>query len=404
MTASTEAAAANVSVTANVVKVGLAAGLATVASSKTAVVTLATAGVLAVGTMVTTSGPDRTMAGSGEKPVRSLQVMRPVGQASRSFEECWYYFPKGPGGPVMMRLMRAEAGGEQLYCAWRQNERGNFYFDTRKDMFYIRNRPMWRSDLGVRRLPTDGVELSEFLSQVEGRDEEMEYIRSSGDGLLVIARRGGGEDSDRTRVIRHYNVLEEEYFRYNLPAGARVVDERDAMHRRGWTYFRISGEINGREVLGAGRIPFVYGASERYSPWLRLKAGEREIADDSFRGLGRPWMGLHTIDTVRRDAAEEKVWFETEYDSSSGKGKVKLTSEEGEMVYTIDMEKDVIERITFSREEGDGELRFDYLQDIYEAGNEFVRPHNRKAYVREEQKGPGILWLVRLAEGDTGGG
>jgi hypothetical protein len=199
-------------------------------------------------------------------------------------------------------------------------------------------------------------------------------------------------------------VLEEEYFRYNLPAGAGVVDERDEMHRRGWTYFRIRGEINGREVLGAGRIPFVYGASERYSPWLRLKVGEREIVDDSFRGLGRPWMGLHTIDTVRRDAADEKVWFETEYDSSSGKAEVKLSSEEGEMVYTIDMERDVIEKVTFSRKENDGELRFEYLQDIDEAGNEFVRPHNRRAYVREEQKGPGILWLVRLAEGDAGGG
>ncbi len=131
---------------------------------------------------------------------------------------------------------------------------------------------------------------------------------------------------------------------------------------------------------------------------MRLWVGEKEIVDESFVGFSRPWMGLHTIDTVRRDAAEEKVWFETEYDSSNGKAEVKLSSEEGEMIYMIDMERDVIERITFSREESDGELRFDYLQDIGEAGNEFVRPRNRKVYGREKKKGLGILWRVWLAE------
>ena len=85
-------------------------------------------------------------------------------------------------------------------------------------------------------------------------------------------------------------------------------------------------------------------------------------------------MGLHTIDSVRRDAAEQQIWFETEYEPSSGKGKVKLTSEEGEMEYTIDMERDVVERIAFSREEGDGELRFEYLEDVENVGSEFVRP------------------------------
>jgi len=389
MTAPTEAAAANVSVTSTAVKAGVAAGLATAASSKMAIVTLTTAGVLAVGTMVATSGPDRTIAGPVANPVRSLQIVSPSGQANRSVEQCWYYFPKGPGGPVMLRLMRADAGGEQLYCSWRQNESGNFYFDARRDTFYVRNYPMWRDDFGVRRLPTDNVKLSEFLSQVEGRGEDMEYVRGSGDGLLVIARRRGDENSERTRVIRHYNVLEEEYFRYNLPAGAKVVDERDAMHRRGWTYFRISGEINGKEVLGGGRMPFVYAVIGRYSPWLRLETGEKEVVDDSFMGLGRPWMGLHTIDTVRRDAAERQIWFETEYEPSSSKGKVRLTSEEGEMEYTIDMEKDVVERIAFSRKGSDGELRFEYLEDVENVGSEFVRP---RRVGRKEECLFAVLW------------
>ena len=384
LTADSEAAAAGVSVTSASVKVGTAAGAAVLATSKAVIVPVVTAGALAVGTMVATSQPDKSLAEPAEQVVKRAEAVGAFDTIGEGEEEYWYYWPKGVGGPVMMRVMRTDRGGKS-YCAVRQNEKGNYYYDRREGTIYIRNRRIWRGDMGVWRLPTDGPELSGFISQVEGGGAEMDYIRGRGEGLLVITKRGGEEASNGSRVIRHYNVLEEEYFRYSLPAGIEVVDERDAMHRRGWTYFRVTGQIDGKEVTGAGRMPFVYEASERYGPWLKLKVGEREILDDSFKGLGRPWMGLHTVDTVRRDAAEQRMRFETRL-TGGNNAEVKVSSGEGELVYTIDMVRDIVEKIRIATSDGrEGELRFEYLEGISGAGKEFARP--RRLRGKEGRKG-----------------
>jgi hypothetical protein len=117
-----------------------------------------------------------------------------------------------------------------------------------------------------------------------------------------------------------------------------------------------------------------------------------------FKGLGRPWMGLHTIDTVRRDAAEKQLRFETR-GLGGAKTEVVLTKEQTRLVYTIDMETDVIEKITLSAGNGiEGELEFSYLQDIDNVGNEFVSPRTGN-YRRPQQNPPGMLWLVKLING-----
>ena len=41
-----------------------------------------------------------------------------------------------------------------------------------------------------------------------------------------------------------------------------------------------------------------------------------------FKGLSRPWMGLHTIDSVRRDAAEQRARFETQVLAGGRQGQV----------------------------------------------------------------------------------
>ena len=219
---------------------------------------------------------------------------------------------------------------------------------------------------------------------------------------VVIARHNMGV-GEGCWAIRHYNVLDEEYFRYEWPGGTKVVDNRDVMHRRGWTYFRVSGEIDGKEVSGAGRIPFVYEASQEYYPWLRLRVGEKKIVNcDGFAGLARPWMGLHTIDTVRRDAAEQEVWFETKYTPGEIKTQVALTREQVKLVYTIDMEADLIDKIIFSSnaDQVTGQLQFTYLQDIEGVGDEFVEPGVGEYGNLQEEAG--MLWLVQLAEGVLG--
>jgi len=111
-------------------------------------------------------------------------------------------------------------------------------------------------------------------------------------------------------------------------------------------------------------------------------------------------MGLHTIDTVRRDAAEQRVWFETKYEPKEGKAEVELSCEQGKLVYTIDMKKDVIDRVTILGNDGrKGELRFSYLQDIGEAGREFAEPRISRSYGSKRRASPGMLWLTKLITG-----
>ena len=287
-----------------------------------------------------------------------------------------------------------------------QDEQANYHLDRCKNTIYINNYRMWHSNLAVHRLPTDRANLTEFLSRVEGEGKHLEYIRHNMDrgSLLVTSTWNGEGNNDHLQKAYHYDVLDEEFFRYDWPKGARVVDKRDAMHKRGWTYFRMTGQINGKDVTGVGRIPFVYATSEKKWPWLRLQVGGIKIIDDGhgrlFNGLSRPWMGLHTIDTVRRDAAKKQVWFETKLLPGNDKVEVILTCEQTKLVYSIDLEKDIIDKIDFLSDSGQflGEMKFSYLQDVDNVGNEFAQP--RRQDYRDSQEGIGMLWFVRLAKGE----
>jgi RNA polymerase sigma-70 factor (ECF subfamily) len=419
MTASNEAAAAQISVTAASTQVGFLAGLVGLATSKTAIVSLGTAGVVVVGSIVATSGPEETMTAQG--PATSSPIASTLGRAQNGGEEHWYYFPEGPGKPMMMRLKTGD-GGKQAYCHSLQDDRANYYCDG--DAIHVNNYRMTTSDLSVFRLPTDSPELSAFLSQVEGHEGQIQYVPNRDRGLLVIATRNGSRGGNRSWVTRHYNVLDEDYFQSDWPAGLRTVDNRDAMHERGWTYFRVTGQVNGQEISGAGRIPFVYATCKRYSPWLKLQVGtslrifdngaDSYVYDGSgnvlskhqggsfFKGLARPWMGLHTIDTVRRDAAEQSVWFDTDHKAGDSKAQVELTCGQVKLTYSIDLETDIIDEITLAAGgSSDGYLRFSYLQDIENIGDEFATPRAPSHQKRKEQS-KGLLWLVQLAAGSLG--
>ena len=416
LTATTEATAANISITASTLKVSTAAAIAAIATSKTAVVSLVTAGLIAGGTIAVTQGTAGIDNGLQSARARTLINTPNQIEAGTDTEQCWYFFPEGTGGPVMMRLMKFSDSGEDSYCQYLQNQSANYYYD--KNTIYINNSRMYSPELSVARLPTDGEDLSQFISQVEGKPTDIEYISSSKKGLLIISKSSNDRGNRIWRIDRHFNVLEEEYFQFNWPESTRIVDNRDIMHKRGWTYFRIAGHINGKEVTGTGRMPFVYATSRRFGPWLKLQLKEgskivdtpkeacvldknsnvmaRYEAGSFFEGLGRPWMGLHTIDTVRRDAGEKQVRFETIPIPDSRKTEVVLMSKKIKLVYTINMETDVIEKITFSADDdGEGELRFSYLQDIENIGDEFASP--RSAGQRSLQKdSPGVLWPVKL--------
>jgi hypothetical protein len=233
-------------------------------------------------------------------------------------------------------------------------------------------------------------------------------------------------DAPVFRTDYSYNTLSEKQFQYDWPADTPIVDGRDQMHTRGWTYFRVEGRMNGQVVSGRGRIPFVYDAAKENPAWMVLNiGGEFEIIDchhiahirlaegtvleaypggTFFQGLARPWMGMHTIDIVRRDAAEQEVLFRTRT-ASNKKDVIVDVYDENErpnvaLVYTIDMENDLIKDIRFDiRTKTGGSLTFSYLQDIDSVGDEFIEPAMFDYPQVATQENLGMLWLFSLAQG-----
>jgi len=415
ITAPGEAAAAQVSVTAATVNVGLLAGVVGLATTKTAIV-LTTAGALTVGTVAVKSiSPKHGIEG----PHPPMAITRDIGLVDSDQQEYRYYFPLGPVEPLMLRAQSGSVGDDS-YWQILQNHRGNYYFHDNK--VHINNYRMYANDLSVIKIPTDDPKLTDFICQVEGSTSPIASVAAKGKGLLVIAARDGSTNGNRPWGIRHYNVLDEDYFQADWPTTAKVVDNRDQMHERGWTYFKVSGQINGEDVSGSGRIPFVYLTSiqKQNSPWLKLQVGSLTIVDtyenaytyhspqvplgiykggSFFKGLGRPWMGLHTIDTVRRDAAEQRIVFDTKHTPGSQYATVELIRGDIKIIYNIDLEKDVVDEITFSNDQGNiGNLKFSYLQSIEDINNEFVAPGRprQQTIVRNSS---GLLWLVQLLEG-----
>ena len=386
MTATSEASAANVAITSTTIKVGALASLAAMATSKTAVISLTGSVIVAAGTVAMVPRTNMNDAGQMSKSISFSDVPSQL-QVNKDIEEHWYYYPPGTNGVVMMR-MRFTNDDRESYCQWLENDQANYY--RQNNTIYVKNYRMWANDLTVRRLPTDAPQLTEFLSQVEGQGEGMKYVPSYRNGLLVVVKQG--QNNNHSQLTLRLDVSDEEYFRYKWPAGARIVDKRDAMHKRGWTYFTITGQINGKEVRGRGRMPFVYAESRRHWPWVELKVGADTVNQVCFAGLSRPWMGLHTIDTIRRDAAQKQIWFETRYDKNSGKAQVILKHKDAHIVYTIDMEKDVVESIAFSGDTG-GQLQFDYIQDIDSIGSEFAEPRREAQLTKRSE---GISWLLEL--------
>jgi len=230
--------------------------------------------------------------------------------------------------------------------------------------------------------------------------------------------------TSRPEVVRNPNVSDEDFFQSDWPMDVRQQDNRDLMHRRGWTFFRVEGQIRGQAVSGQGRLPFVYQTYQRLRPWLQLTVGDLMVRDNLdgrawvaqgtngqsvypagsfFKGLARPWEGLHTVDVVRRDAAEREVLFKTTPGPREGQVQVEIDLPSSvRAIYTIDLEGDVVDRIEFVQEDRPiGRLVFTYLQDIIGLGRQFPAPPTRLAQGLQGQE-MGLLWLARLADGSLG--
>ena len=421
MTSTSAATAAEISIPATAIKVGTAATLAGIVTSKSAIVTVATAGAIAAGSVALTVGTDKTSSVGQGNLTQKFYSIPTASKLTKDAEECWYYYPDNTSKPVMTRSIKFDAGKKQRYCQWLQNDVGNYYYDKNRNAIYIKNHRMWNQDFSVRSLPTDSLQLSEFLADVQGNTAEMEHISYHGPGLFVIVQRDKDDTDGRWRIVQHYNVLDEDYFRCDWPTGSKIIDERDFLHKRGWTYFKIEGEVAGRKVSGAGQIPFTYEASKKHKPRLKLEVDGYDKIFDSpegafvcgadgkviaaypagsfFKGLSRPWMGLHTIDTIRRDAAGQRLWFETKINSNIEKSEVTITTDKGKIIYTIDMQRDVIDKIKFELAEYHGELNFSYIANMAQGDidSSLLKP---RSYSGLSGQNKGMLWLLSLASGE----
>jgi RNA polymerase sigma-70 factor (ECF subfamily) len=426
MTAPSKAAAAELTVSATATKAGVLAGLAGLATTKTAIVSLTAAGVLAVGTVTTTSylGP-KTDSQAVSVSVRD-QGVSPFGGPQYAHEKYLYYFPEGAEGPVMIRAELTQKAGDTPHRIL-QNDQANYSY--RDGTLHVNNYHAWSSDLSVMRLPTDSREMTSFLTTVDGKTSNMEPVSAQGKGMLVVAERdeqaaglaGSKTPVSRPWAVRQTNVLDEGYFQSDWSAGTTTIDNRDQMHARGWTYFSVSGRIGTQTVTGTGQIPFTYAASKTHAPWLALRVGETLSVEDSrsgavrrdgqgsavarypqgsfFKGLIRPWMGLHTLDTIRRDAAQKRLRSDTQLMENGRDVRLTVQQDPIRMVYTIDLEADLVTRIEFFKAGSSiGYWEFQYVQGLDGDLEKFQAPSATAERVTS-QEGPGILWLVGLAKG-----
>ncbi len=336
----------------------------------------------------------------------------------------WMRFPEGPDGPVIRRDQRYDIDQTEKWCSWLQDGNANYYYHAGEKTIYMTNDP-----LRALLLPTDLPEFAEFIMAMTGSHPNLKYIRDSRTGLLA------GRLDNRVPAVKDfktaykYNSTARKFFDYGWPEGTEKIDQRDQMHKRGWTYFKVSGRIGNRSISGRGRIPFVYTASKAHSPWLELDIDDGSRIVDTergayllnrsgtvlarfrpgsfFKGLARPWMGIRAYDIVRRDAAEKRIRFESE--RLAEQGYVKLSGSEAlwhtDITYSIDMARDIIESIGFSKsDDPEGQesfLTFSYLDEVSDAGPEFIEPIPPDSDLRVT-KSTGIIWLFNLAEGTLG--
>ncbi|MBW8014897.1 MAG: sigma-70 family RNA polymerase sigma factor [Planctomycetes bacterium] len=427
VTAPTKAAAAQIAVTAATTQVGVTASVIGVVASKATLLTLTAAGAIAVGTnvFVPDTGPVDSPA---QQHITAMTDALPTqSQLSESIEDRWDFYPEGRNGPLMSRLVIYDEDRQNAYCQWLQDDNCNYFYDKSNNIVYKNNFRTWSSDHSVPVLTTDKPEMVSFLRRVQVISPDFRHIIADGDGLLVMSVRDNTINSSNSRTIRHKNAMQEDYFQYVWAEGTDFVDNRDQIHRQGWCFFRVKGEMAGAKVTGSGRLPLFYKPSKVHRPWLKLTVESPDglllifdtsngavVVDEDrgmitypagsfFKGLSRQWMGLHTIDSVRRDAAENEISFLTEYTDGQVNAEVSVLHGNTTAVYTIDMEKDLIDKIEFKNNSlGDldigGFLEFTYLHESHLNTPEFTEPVTKPSR-RWHQDSLGISWLSQLAEG-----
>ena len=165
--------------------------------------------------------------------------------------EQWLQFPEGPDGPILLRMQRWNIDKTDKLCAWLQNGRANYYYNSGENQIYITNDPV-----GMLIMPTDPPELVAFLTRHTNYQDNIKYTHDR------RTRLSKAKIDNRVPSVKNYtteyayNTLTEEDFKPFWPKDAGVIDQRDPMHYRGWTRFTLSGNLGDLNISGTGQIPF----------------------------------------------------------------------------------------------------------------------------------------------------
>jgi len=371
---------------------------------------LTTAGALTLGTVAIKNHSDALEL--DPSPVGNGMVHRSGATADNINKHIWAW-PDGAHGPVIMRAQSDDSRNQSDWTVL-QNKEHNFYYDRETGVIQDNNHRAWNEH--VMRLPTDRPEMIEFLATVDGYETRLTGGLSVRGEDWMISMVDGPNQPIKLETMLQRGVSGQNLFQADWQTDINVVDNRDQMHRQGWAYFKADGHIKGEHLSATGRLPFFYSTYKNHSPWIRLRVGSQTLVDtDSgayafdesskalvrfrsgsfFKGFGRPWRGLHTIDTVRRDAAEQRVLFKTEIGEDRSTGTVELDLDPYTVVYTIDMNADLVHRIDiYEGKTGVGKMIFTYLASLPESGDSFGRP--KPASRGMTHSGIGVDWISRL--------
>jgi len=340
--------------------------------------------------------------------------------------ERWFYYPEGIDGPMFHMVQRWDPNQKIKYCSWMESGEGLYKYGQDRETVWVRGRrcpPLGNNN--TTRLPSDSAEFTQFLDEVEGKMDGVEYIRDRKSGLLLgsVDNRFANAQNFRSAVI--YNSFDANIF--DWPKHAKQNDTRDEAHKRGWTCYRIKGVWGGKSVEGIVRMPFVYSKAAEHPPVLKIKIGDDINIIDTpaktfvtkngrtvlypkgnfFKGLSKPWMGMHTVDSLRRDAAEKRIRFDFESVDANvpanGMGKVGLNlykdkKGSAKITYVIDIDKDVIEKIELTSHDGkkiEGMIMFIYPDDVEALDKELEKVQFKEAK-SSRKDGTGIRWLMEL--------
>jgi hypothetical protein len=177
--------------------------------------------------------------------------------------------PEGPDGSMLRFSQRWDIEKNYKLCSWLQDGSGNYYYSSGKKKIYISNEP-----LRMPFLPTDSKEFLDFVRSQVGYDSRFSYKYKFFSKLL--------KSRVDNRVSKHpdfkseykYNTLEVADLTSTWPKTVEIVDQRDEMHKRGWTSFEVDGLVNGKPVTGIGQIPFIYNMYADHKPWISIRADE----------------------------------------------------------------------------------------------------------------------------------